>query len=163
MPQQIRVKDEDAFRLDWKTKGNAVRQLRTIEVLSLPTLQALYLRYYKEDASECEDTRLLIRKLQYWFQHKYYTFHQTPISSKFRRRMDEMRALSLIPEGDEEDTVGKKSTRAAEVEVEEELEEDDDTTEEVEEEEDEAEEADDDEAPAATSEKRKAPAKTGDS
>jgi len=117
----MKVKNENDFQLNPQREKNAAKILRTIPVLSLPTLQRLYKKAYEEDASECDDPQLLIRKLQYWFQYQYYKSHNFTTTQSLRRKCREIMSLPIK----EESTMGKKGkkTEAAEPEeLEEELE-----------------------------------------
>lgn len=138
----LRVKDEASHDIDWRKEGDGVRQIRLIGILSLPTLQRLYLKYFQEDASHCTDAALLARKLQYWFQRKYYRYHQKPMSIELSRKCNQVIALPITQEG-----YMKKSALKAKA---------------VEEEVEEVEEAEAAEEEAEKETKRKAPTKTGE-
>lgn len=100
MPQAPKVRDESVFKLDWKGKNiSYIQQIRQIATLSMPTLQRLYARYFKEDASECMDPKVLVRKLQYMLQYRWYRWSGTPMHPKLRRRTKEMMALSIGADG----------------------------------------------------------------
>lgn len=144
----VKVKNENEFKLDWRKEGDAVRQLRSIAVLSLPTLQRLYQIYYKEDAARCDDSALLIRKLQYWFQLKYYKYQEKfngkdPIPTDVEKKCYRIMALPLtqreVPMG-KATALKAKAKEVEETEEEEEAEEVEEEAEEQEEEEEEEEE-----------------------
>lgn len=96
---QIKVKNENEFELDYRKEATVAKQIRTIAVLSLPTLQRLYKKYFEQSAKDCDDTELLIRKLQYWLQYKYYQAFNTPMSDALTKKCRAIMAMPLTPGG----------------------------------------------------------------
>jgi len=90
-----------------------VQQIKRINSLSLATLQSLYLRYFKEDASQCNDVRTLVRKLQYWLQKKNFKYHNRTMSAALAATTREVLNLSIQEEvmGKGKKGKGKKGTK----------------------------------------------------
>ncbi len=140
---------ESDFKLRYKSH-DIIQQIKTISGLSLATLQRLYLKHFKEDASRCDDARLLARKLQYWLQFKYKKHNGQELTKALRSKTREVLALPITPEQEEQPMAkvkrSKKSTKKAKAEPVDEVEEDedDDLDDDLDEDGDDAETEDDD-------------------
>jgi len=136
--------DEATYDLEWKARDR-VQPIMKIGQLTLPTLQRLYMKYFKDKAvKRCDDTALLVRKLQYFFQYHWARLHKRELSQKLLEKCREVIRLPLFPghaAPSQEVTVGKKAKAEKPVEVEEE----EDVLEEEEEEDSDEDDSDDDE------------------
>lgn len=116
---------ETDFRLKYKVP-DIVQQVRKIQTLSLETLQRLYTKYFKEDATGCDNIPVLVRKLQYLLQKKNKKYLGEKMSPKLRETSREVLATPINPI--QEETMpkkvkkSKKGTKATKPEV---IEEDD--------------------------------------